>query len=239
MAILAQDSFTRTVTGGWGSADVGGAWSGVGQYVQAGRSVNGSAGVLAPQAGWGGDMTLPVPVRDVAVQVAYTLTAALGGGALYIGLKARISGSSDYEVAAVHNGSGAIDLIVYRNTADAALATVRLPLASWNTLGKLRLKAEVFGTTPTTIRGKLWQDGTAEPDWQVVHEATPTGTLGSPGLLGVEAYRDPGGSGTVTVAFDDYLAADYSTNPTPSPRMYVGTQPVTAMYLGATPVALP
>lgn len=236
MAILAQDSFTRTVSSGWGSADVGGAWSGTGQYTSSGRSVGGGTGNLVPQNGWGGDMTLPVVVRDVATQVSYTLTAPLGLGLLYIGLKARISGSSDYEVAAVHTGAGDIDLIVYRDNAGATLATTRLPLASWNTLGMLHLKAEVHGTTPTTIRGKLWPDGQAEPDWQVSHTATPTGTLGNAGLVGVEAFRDAGGSATVTVAFDDYLAADWTDGPAPALTMYVGEQPVTAMYLGAAPI---
>lgn len=239
MAILARDTFTRTVTSGWGSADVGGAWTGVGQYTSAGRSVNGSAGILSPQNGWGGDMTLPVVVRDVAVEMTYTLTAVLGLGTIYIGAKGRISGSSDYEVAAVHNPDGTLDLTIYQDTADATLATTRLAYASWTSLGQLRLKAEIFGTSPTTIRGKLWPDGDAEPDWQVSYNAAPSGTLASPGLLGIEAYRDPGGSSTVTVAVSDYQATDWTDTPTTGLGMYVGDREVTAAYLGTTPVTRP
>lgn len=239
MAVLAQDSFTRTVSSGWGNADVGGAWTGTGQYASSGLSVSGGAGILVPQNGWGGDMTLNKPVRDVASQVSYTLTAPLNLGIIYIGLKSRISGSSDYEIAAVHNPNGTIDLVVYRNTADTTLATVRLSMASWNTLGKLNMKSEVYGTSPTTIRGKLWVAGTTEPDWQISTTTTPTGTLGNAGLLGIEAYRDAGGTGTVSVAFDDYMAADWSDVPAPVPKVYVGSQPVSAMYLGTTPITYP
>lgn len=236
MAILGQDSFTRTISNGWGAADVGGTWSGTEQYASSGRSVNGATGILTPSNGWGGDMLLSAQARDVAMQVSYTVTAAAGGGVIYVGLKARVSGSSDYEIAAVHHPDGFLDLTVYQDTASTVLATTRLPYAAWTTLSTLYMKAEVFGAAPATIRGKLWPEGSPEPGWQISHDATPAGTLGSAGILGIEAYRDPGGTGNVTVSFDDYQAADWTSQPDPEARIFIGEQPVTAIYLGTTPV---
>src|SRR5689334_10907937 len=63
---LATDAFGREVTGGWGSADVGGAWTVAGAASDA--AVTGGSGRLTAAAGISTGATLGISSRDVALQ---------------------------------------------------------------------------------------------------------------------------------------------------------------------------
>jgi hypothetical protein len=69
---------------------------------------------------------------------------------------------------------------------------------------QLRLRLQVTGTSPTTIRSKVWRDGAAEPAaWQVTAEDS-TESLQKAGSVGLMTYL--WGSATnfpVVVRFDD------------------------------------
>ena len=72
----------------------------------------------------------------------------------------------------------------------------------------IRLRAQVEGASPTTIRIKAWAEGTPEPpDWQFV---TTDGAevLQAAGAVGVQAFLSFGGTNApVTFSFDDLLVA--------------------------------
>ncbi len=93
---LAADSFSRTVSGGWGSANTGGAWS-VAAGSASGMSVDGAQGRIGTPAG-GLQQFLAlnsVSVRDVDAQVAVTFPNAPTSGRhiAYLVLRRQISGA--------------------------------------------------------------------------------------------------------------------------------------------------
>jgi Bacterial Ig-like domain len=164
---FAQDTFTRTLSGSWGTADTGGAWS-----VLAGSAsnfaVNGSKGTIATptksvqQFAHLGSAT----VRDVDYRVEITLpnavTANVNRGLFsYLVLRQQASGAH-YRVSLFLTGTGKVLLRGQTNTGAAIFADVDSGLTF--TAGDtyvLRVQAE--GASPTTIRAKVWKAGSAEP----------------------------------------------------------------------------
>jgi hypothetical protein len=71
----------------------------------------------------------------------------------------------------------------------------------------LNIRFQVSGTSPTTLRAKLWKVGTTEPvAWQLT-VTDATASLQAPGAIGFESYIS--GSATnapVTVSLDNFLA---------------------------------
>ena len=87
--VLARDSFDRTVTGGLGTADVGGAWTVSG--AAGSTSVSGGVGnVKVATAGASVSAYLnSVSVADVAVQTEFSLAAMPTGGGTYLSVVGR------------------------------------------------------------------------------------------------------------------------------------------------------
>lgn len=236
MAVIASDNFERTVAAGWGTADAGGAWSGDGAFANtANSSVDERGGVLLLARG-GGIVQLPATSStDTLTEVTYAITGGPEVGTRYIGLLSRIVGGNDYEVAVRHSLDGGVRLYLWKNRSAVTVVTTPNVYASWASGSTYHLKAEVTGTAPTTIRGKVWLDGDTEPDWQLAHSETPTGTHAGPGAVGIEGYRNSDGTtAPASLRFDNYQVTDLAT---PEPVMYVGAAPIVAAYLGSVPVA--
>lgn len=234
MAVIAQDSFERAVATGWGAADVGGAWSGDGAFANsANLSVDDGAGMVLLVPG-GGVMSLPaVSATDTHAEVTYTITGGPAAGARFIGLFSRIVGGNDYEVVVEHRT--AVNLTLVKNRSAVTVATIPNVYTSWASGNTYHLKAEVSGIAPTVIRGKVWRDGEAEPAWQLEHSETPTGTHAGAGAVGLEGYRNGGGTtGSTSILFDNYQVTDLAA---PVPTVYIGAAQVVAAYLGSDPVA--
>jgi hypothetical protein len=73
----------------------------------------------------------------------------------------------------------------------------------------MRLRLQVTGTSPTTIRAKIWEAGTTEPTaWQV--EATDsTAGLQQAGHTGISSYIGSGMTSLpLTVSWDDFEVKD-------------------------------
>ena len=60
----------------------------------------------------------------------------------------------------------------------------------------LDIRAQVTGTSPTTLRAKLWKDGSSEPSGWTVSTTDSSASLQSAGYLALAAYL----SGTATNA---------------------------------------
>lgn len=231
MAVIAADTFTRTVATGWGTAGTGGAWVGDGLFANsANLSVDGTAGVVLLARG-GGVVQLPAAsTTDTLTEATYAITGSPGVGTRFVGLLSRIVGGNDYEVAVRHDIGGAVWLYLWKNRSAATLATSPEVYATWQSGDTYHMKVEVTGVAPAVIRGKVWRDSDPEPDWQIEHSETPTGSHAGPGAVGIECYRN--GDGTTaasSVKFDNYRVTDTAAT---TPTMYVGAAPVSALYLG-------
>ncbi|MBA2701891.1 MAG: putative Ig domain-containing protein [Chloroflexi bacterium] len=209
----ADDAFGRTRTGGWGNADIGGAYALQGTVADFG--VNGSAGtVTLAAAGANRAATLTsVSARDTDLSFrAATSKVPTGSGQYIYGVIRRVSSSSEYRVKLrlASNGSVFFQATSVVNSRETALGS-EIPATgvTWTPGGFIRLRAEVSGADPTTVRIRVWADGTTEPStWPyAVNDVTPT--LQAAGAIGVRAYLSSGASNApVTVTFDDLRATD-------------------------------
>ncbi len=86
-------------------------------------------------------------------------------------------------------------------------AEVRVPGVQHSPGGLIRLRTQVSGIDPTTIRMRAWADGTSEPSgWQ--YSTTDTAAaLQRPGAIGLRAYLSSGfTNGPVLFTWDDFEA---------------------------------
>jgi hypothetical protein len=106
----------------------------------------------------------------------------------------------------------------------------------------IRLRGEVAGSNPTTIRLKAWPDGQAEPPaWQyTTTDSEPA--LQGPGSVGVRTYVSAGNTAVpVVFSFDDVMVLDLAAGgplPTPTPTSTL-TPTSTATPIPPTPTRTP
>jgi hypothetical protein len=129
-------------------------------------------------------------------------------GHIVAGLIARQVNATDYYQARARLlPGGGIAVQLTRGSTSVVLGDVTVPGAAYVPGQALNLRFEVTGTGTTTLRAKLWRDGTTEPAaWQVTATDT-TASLQGPGAIGFESYVS--GSATnapVTVRLDNFLA---------------------------------
>jgi len=204
---FAQDAFGRTVANGWGSADLGGAWTLSG--TAANFSVSGGVGrMIVPAAGSTRSAVLGgLSQSSVDAQVSASLDKApTGAGTDLVLIGRRINATNDYRVQAKVAATGAVSLSIRRvaSGTNTALATVTVPGLTYTAGDQLRIRFQVDGTGTTTLRTRVWLVGQSEPaTWQLQTTDT-TAALQAAGGVGVLAYLS--GSTTnapVTASFDD------------------------------------
>ncbi|GAA1867369.1 LamG domain-containing protein [Myceligenerans crystallogenes] len=199
---LGRDTFNRIVVDGWGEATTGGAWTLGGTLSR--FDVAGGAGTFAMTGG----RTMSAALDDVsAADVDVTVRAwadATPSDTSFLTVLARRAGTEDLGGRVKIYADGHADLHVARNGTPVVGGVV--PGLTFRPGEPLLLRVRATGTSPTTVRAKVWAAGTAEPaDWQVVHTDT-TASLQVPGSVGVRLYT--GGTTATTWSFDDFLAVD-------------------------------
>ncbi|SDL23848.1 DUF4082 domain-containing protein [Arthrobacter sp. ok362] len=206
-AIVARDTFTRSVTGGWGTADLGGAWT----PTSTALSADGQRGVLGLSAGQTRQVFLnSVSKTDTDITAAVRLDAAPGGSGAYASLVTRHVGPTvEYRGTARVQANGAVSALIYRMNGSQPETVIGrevvvpgLSAAPGSTLS-LRLRAG--GTSPTTLSLTVWQSGSTEPSPQVT-ASDSTAALQMPGVPGITAaLSSKSGSTLVRFSFDDVV----------------------------------
>jgi rhamnogalacturonyl hydrolase YesR len=210
----AADAFGRTVTNGWGTADVGGAWS-----------LTGSASAFAVSGGTG-RMVMPtagssfaaylggVSSSDTQVQVGVGPDKAQTGGGTYVSvIGRRLSSNTDYRVKLRFMAGGAIVETLERVVSGAEVALTSLTAPVTYTPGAVvSVQLQVTGTSPTTLRSMIWLRGTTQPTtWQLTTTDNTSG-MQSPGGVALLVYLS--GSATnapVTGSFSAFSATSTAT----------------------------
>lgn len=189
----ASDDFSRTVTSGWGTADVGGAWTLQGSTATP-TSVSGGVGRFTLPAGSTRNMMLNgVSLSDVRISANVSSDQAPSTGTAYVGLLARSSSTGDYRVRVWLRDNGTVWLVLQHGT--TVLRSYQVPGITRAAGDVFSLEVEVTGSTTTTISASLWRAGTARPAaWQVT--ATDSAGANTSGAIGVHANR----SSTATTA---------------------------------------
>jgi hypothetical protein len=198
----AADAFGRTVAGGWGSADAGGAWtvsaasafgvgSGVGSVAVPGGAVQRLAYLGATSA------------RDVDVKVDSTFGSLGTSGAhlQYVVARRQVSGA--YLRVGLMASGGKLLLRGQSSTGASLFADVDTGLG-FTAGAAYRLRVQLEGASPTTIRARAWKVGTSEPEsWNVV--ATSSSGPQEAGAIGLRQLTTAHTATTITA---DNLTAE-------------------------------
>lgn len=184
---FAQDSFSRSVTSGWGTSEVGGAWTTTGSAAQV--QVDGQRGLHTMLAGALLESALTA-VQSTSTDAQVTVTAdkvPAGSGAFVTLDGRRITGTNYYGARLRLQADGSVLLHVTRgNGTPVDGGTV--PGLTFVAGDQLRVRVQVDGTNPTTVRAKVWEVGQAEPATWFASMTDTTSSLQAPGSVGVATY---------------------------------------------------
>lgn len=201
---IVDDTFTRNVNNGWGATAAGQAWQHASNATA--FSVDGSVGRIVAPVGSTRSQRLPtVSVADAVVQTDLALTPAASGTGTYVSLLGRLNGTASYRAKLRYQSGGTVNLSLIRYTgSEASLASATITGLTVTTGQYLRLKFEIDGSSPTTLRAKLWPRDAAEPTAWTVTATDSTTALQQAGTLGIDVYASSSAGSPATVTFDRY-----------------------------------
>jgi PKD repeat protein len=208
-----QDGFGRTVANGLGTADNGGAWTLSG--TAASFSVGSGAGRIAGALNATNSAFLTAVRQtniDTKVDVALNL-AATGGGAYAYVINRRVSNGNDYRFKLRYVAGGTLQGILSRTvgSTETALSTVTVPGLTVAPGDQLRVRFQTIGTSPTTLRAKVWRQSTSEPTAWLMTTTDSTAALAAAGDIGVSLYTSSTWTGTTPALSVDNLQAGPDT----------------------------
>jgi hypothetical protein len=208
-SVVAHDTYQRTVSNGWGSADVGGSWSLL--DTPANWSVSPGTGTIRVAAGAQERGVLPgVTVQDVDLLAQISLPlCTMGAGAdcdsYVVGRLTGVSNPSYYRVGAVEGtGQSTVNIRAQRSDGSYLTNDVNTGVSAADGI-RLWLRVEFVGVNPTMILARVWPVGTTEPSaWQLT-TTDNTAAEQTAGGVGVRVRNEDGGSAH-TFTFSSYQA---------------------------------
>ena len=200
---LVTDTFSRTVSGSWGTNDSGLTWS-TGGGSASDYSVGSGVGAhLLASVGVSRRCFLSTTIADLDLYVSATADQLATGDFLAAGLTARYLDSDNLYSAQIRfTTASAVQVVIIKrvNAVETTLGTYTMPATTFvaGTLYRLRFKLK-----GTSLRAKAWLATDAEtPEWQV---SVADNDLVLPNLIG---FRSISGSGSTnanpSIKYDDY-----------------------------------
>lgn len=205
---FAMDTFSRTVTGDWGTADVGGAWTRSGGASLFGV-VNGVGTMRNATAGTGAAIHLNgVSSTGSDLSLRFSFEKIANGGGQFVSITGRGSLNDAYRAKVQVSSTGAVTLLLVRVVAGAetTLATKVVSGLTVQAGSSLSVRLQTWGTSPTNLQAKVWASTDTEPGWTLT-ATDSTASLQAAGSIGLRTYLS--GSATnapTTVSFDDVVA---------------------------------
>ena len=185
---VARDSYSRSLSGQWGAADLGGAYELTGSNSTV--STAGGAGVINLPVGDKFVATLAdLSVADVDVSDTATVT---GGSSYDIqhgwALRQQSDGSAyRARVRFSSNGSTTLGFARQNGSSTTWLDGVVLP-TSLKTGDTFTGEFQVTGSSPVMVRARVWRAGTSKPGWQVTYADSSSSRIQSDGTVAVSDY---------------------------------------------------
>ena len=122
-------------------------------------------------------------------------------------------GTEDYRSRVIVSPTGGVQLQLQQTATVLTTASTGLTVSAGDAL---HVRTEATGTSPTTVRAKVWKVGTAEPANWTSSTTSSTAGLQSAGHVGLGVYL--GGSVTnvpFQTRFDNFWAGSTTGGPTP------------------------
>lgn len=199
---VVNDTFTRVVANGWGSADTGQAWTTAGG-VAGDFSVNGTVGLISVTATASDRfVTLDTGFADQDVTVELDTNTTPTGGSTQYGATARFTDTSNHYIgyASIAITTGAITAVLARRTTSGGLVQLGSVATGLTIATNASLRLEVCGTL---IRLKIWTTSTTEPTGWNISVVDPAGLLTGT-RAGTFAQRDTGNLTPTVFAYDNF-----------------------------------
>jgi hypothetical protein len=207
-ATVVSDTFGRTVSNGWGSAGTGGSYALDGPATS--FSVDGSTGKMQLSAANANRAALlnGVSSRDVDLRFRVATSKRPTGGALYAYGVVRRSANNAYRPKLIMHPNGSVAVhagVVVNNIESSIASSVTVAGLSHAASSFIWVRAQVTGSSPTTIRVKAWAAGQTEPSGWQFSATNSTSGVQSAGALGLRAYASSSlGNAPITFSFDDF-----------------------------------
>lgn len=203
---LERDDFSDTVVNGWGSADVGGAWTLDGTSADFDKA-GGVGTVVIPAAANIRIAYLPAAVHaDVDMQIDFSCSAAsiTGGSAVPAGLMVRGVSLTDFvytRVEAKTDGTFTITIVNDDASAIGAGGTVAVPGCTYAQGRWYTLRFSAYGNL---LMAKMWERTNPEPlEWTVVNADARQKYSGWVGLR--TATTGSNTNANFTVSYDNFV----------------------------------
>ncbi|WP_235003409.1 PKD domain-containing protein [Blastococcus haudaquaticus] len=209
---FASDAFDRTVTGGLGTADVGGPWTVT--FGGTRQSVAPGAATLALQAPGNntGSYLGGVSETSTDLRTSFSLSAAPTGAGTYVYVRGRVVGTNQEYRARLRmlaNGSVALAFTRQEGTAtDVLIGTeVVVPGLTYVPGATLNVRVQVSGTGTTQLAATVWSADAQEPAAPQLTRTDQTASLQAPGGVGISAYLSGSATTPVSVRVTRFSAA--------------------------------
>lgn len=206
--VVARDTFSRSVTGGWGTADLGGPWTPKNSVL----SVDGQRGVFAMTPGKTRQVFLNnLSARDTDTTATVRLDTVPGGSGAYASVVTRqVASSVEYRGTARVQANGSVSALIYRMNGSQPESVIGqeivIPGLSGAPGSILSLRLKATGSSPTALSLTVWQSGSAEPPPQV-SASDSTAALQTAGRTGLTAALSSKSGTSVRFSFDDVIVS--------------------------------
>jgi len=200
---LLDDSFERSVNGGWGKAQAGGEWKTT--WNAAAFSVDGTSGRIAMAGPRSSASIISDPVKSTSTDavVDFSLDAVPTGNGAFISYAARTTKAGQYQATVRIGSAGNPVVTVSRVVKGKETSLGSYVMKQPYTAGQpLHLRMVVDGAESTNIQTKLWAGDTEPAEWGI--EAVDNDkTLNEAGTVGLTTYMSgSAGPETVTLSVD-------------------------------------
>ncbi|RKR72934.1 beta strand repeat-containing protein [Frondihabitans australicus] len=185
------DSFSRTVSNGWGTADVGGAWTPTGSASV--LSVANGAGVIATtKAGaTNGVQLMGTTSTSTDLRAQFTLDKAASGGGTYVYISGRrVDSNNEYRATLrfSNSGQGVLSLTAISGGTATNLGSQVVMPGTITAGSSVSFRMQVSGTGTTSIKLKAWLTGTTEPSGWNISLTDSTPSLQKAGGIAIQSY---------------------------------------------------
>ena len=193
--VLGSDDFDRSVSNGWGRADQGGTWASI--WSAEALSVGSGSGVVSlPSPGIGPYVALGGGASDdTDLEATIALDKVPVGGTAGIDagvIVRRVLGQGQYRMRLRFLAGGVVRMALVRVAVSGAQTTLVgetvVSGLDYAVNDVLRLRVQATGTSPTTLRAKVWRAGTTEPSSWMQTITDNTAGLQSTGTVGFHVY---------------------------------------------------
>lgn len=200
------DDFERVVSSGWGAAPNGGVWTTMLGSANV-ASVNGTHGVLNLAPGSTRQLAQQgLSLADTESTLDYKMGYGPATGTGYVGLTLRQTPTNGYTIQAWHRNNGTIWLVAQQG--GTVIKSQAISGMAWAQGDEFTVKTEVSGSSPTTLRAKIWPKGGTEPQTWQLSATDSTSGLQQAGFVSVRNNVGSSSAAVGQVTFDRITIRD-------------------------------